>query len=106
MGRQTTIEWTHHTFNPWWECTKVSPGCQHCYAETWAKRVGQAVWGKRSPRRFFGDAHWARTDRMANVFELRTDLNEPRSRLWILISETTCLDWLLLTENTVGDDMK
>lgn len=33
------IEWTEHTWNPIAGCTKVSPGCKHCYAETMAKRL-------------------------------------------------------------------
>lgn len=43
MGETTAIKWTDHTFNPWWGCTRVSPGCNHCYAETFAKRTGNAV---------------------------------------------------------------
>lgn len=39
MGKGSKIEWTHHTFNPWWGCEKVSDGCKNCYAETWAKRT-------------------------------------------------------------------
>jgi protein gp37 len=41
----TSIEWTEATWNPLTGCTKVSPGCQHCYAERMAKRLrgmGQA----------------------------------------------------------------
>jgi len=53
VGKNSKIEWTHHTFNPWWGCVKVSVACKHCYAETWARRVGSAVWGARVPRRFF-----------------------------------------------------
>jgi protein gp37 len=34
----TTIEWTDHTWNPIRGCTKISPGCAHCYAETFAER--------------------------------------------------------------------
>ncbi len=44
MGK-STIEWTHATWNPVTGCTKVSPGCKHCYAETLAARLkamGQA----------------------------------------------------------------
>ncbi len=37
----TTIEWTERTWNPVTGCTKVSPGCAHCYAETFAKRFGR-----------------------------------------------------------------
>ncbi|WP_133492029.1 DUF5131 family protein [Alcanivorax sp. 24] len=33
------IEWTERTWNPVTGCTKVSPGCKHCYAETMAKRL-------------------------------------------------------------------
>ena len=53
------IEWTDHTFNCWWGCVKVSAGCTHCYAETFAKRTGHNIWGANTDRRFFGDKHWA-----------------------------------------------
>jgi protein gp37 len=116
MGKNSHIEWTHHTFNPWWGCVKVSPACKYCYAEAWAKRVGAAVWGGRAPRRFFTDAHWreplkwnveAEREKtrkrvfcasMADVYERRADLNESRDRLWALIEATPHLDWLLLTK--------
>lgn len=35
----TTIEWTEVTWNPVTGCSKISPGCQHCYAERMAKRL-------------------------------------------------------------------
>ena len=38
MGAITTIEWTDTTWNPVTGCTKVSPGCKHCYAERLAGR--------------------------------------------------------------------
>lgn len=38
MSDNTTIEWTDATWNPVTGCTKVSPGCDHCYAETFAER--------------------------------------------------------------------
>lgn len=95
---------------------KVSPACQHCYAETWAKRLGQKVWGSASDRRFFGEKHWKEPLRwnrdaeqegvrsrvfcasMADVFEDREDLKLWREKLWKLIKETPHLDWLLLTK--------
>ncbi len=116
MGKNSSIEWTHHTFNPWWGCTKVSPACANCYAETFARRVGQSVWGASAPRRFFGEAHWreplkwnaaaaAEGERkrvfcasMADVFEVRPELDHERRKLWDLIQATPCLDWLLLTK--------
>jgi protein gp37 len=39
MGQGSTIEWTEATWNPVTGCTKVSPGCKHCYAERMAERL-------------------------------------------------------------------
>ncbi|MFD2855432.1 DUF5131 family protein [Seohaeicola zhoushanensis] len=97
-------------------CTKVSEACKHCYAESWAKRVGQKVWGPSVDRRTFGDEHWKQPLRwnklasggdtrprvfcasMADVFEDREELSPWRARLWELIDDTPHLDWLLLTK--------
>ena len=38
MSDHSSIEWTNATWNPVRGCTKVSPGCKHCYAETFAER--------------------------------------------------------------------
>ena len=38
MADKSAIEWTDATWNPVTGCTKVSPGCKHCYAETFAER--------------------------------------------------------------------
>jgi protein gp37 len=38
MSGRTRIEWTNTTWNPLRGCTKLSPGCKHCYAETFAER--------------------------------------------------------------------
>ncbi len=45
MSTNSAIEWTEATWNPLTGCTKISPGCKHCYAERMAKRLqamGQA----------------------------------------------------------------
>jgi protein gp37 len=118
MGEYSKIEWTHHTFNPWWGCQKVSPGCQHCYAEATAKRFGwDTIWGGlQSYRRVTRESNWrkplkwderashnATRERvfcgsMCDVFESRPELHDPRQRLLDLIDDTTSLDWLLLTK--------
>ena len=36
---RSAIEWTESTWNPVTGCTKISPGCKHCYAERMAKRL-------------------------------------------------------------------
>lgn len=55
MGEQTGISWTDSTMN-WWEgCTKVGPGCDHCYAATrdfrYNNKAGITHWGAGAPRR-------------------------------------------------------
>lgn len=116
MGQDSKIEWTHSTFNPWWGCVKISDGCKHCYAESFSKRYGHKIWGVDAERRFFGDKHWNEPVKwnreaekagerrrvfcasMADVFEDRGDLDVSRSQLFMLISQTPMLDWLLLTK--------
>ena len=41
MAENTKIEWANHTFNPWFGCQKVGPGCDHCYAERFAHRLSR-----------------------------------------------------------------
>jgi protein gp37 len=116
MGKDSKIEWTHHTFNPWTGCTKVSPGCTHCYAEAWARRTGVVKWGPDGERRRTSESSWrqpAKWNReaieaglrrrvfcasLADVFEDRPELDAWRRDLARLIWETPHLDWLLLTK--------
>lgn len=116
MGKDSKISWTHHTFNPWWGCTRVSPGCLHCYAEAFSKRTGHKLWGTLAERRVFQPKHWSdpvtwdavaklKGERhrvfcasMADVFEDHPTCASERPRLWELISKTSNLDWLLLTK--------
>lgn len=121
MAENTKIEWCDHTFNPWVGCTKVSPACDHCYAEAWAKRAGRDVWGAGKPRQRTTDANWrqplkwnaeaARTGTrprvfcasLADVFDNEVD-PEWRADLFRLIAATPDLDWLLLTKR-IGNVM-
>jgi protein gp37 len=113
MAENSAIEWTQHTFNPWWGCTKVSPGCDHCYAEVLDKRTGGAHWGPHAERRrtkdWSGPIKWNRRCEklgirervfcasMADVFDNAVPV-EWRSDLFDLIRQTPHLDWLLLTK--------
>mgnify|MGYP001829106772 CR=1 FL=1 len=112
----TKIEWCDYTFNPWWGCTKISPGCLNCYAESMGKRWGFDCWGKGVPRRRFTTAqNWdeplrwnreaAKLDRRPRVFcgsmcdlfdEDRPD--EDFERLIKLTKMTPQVDWLWLTK--------
>jgi len=120
--KNSKIEWTHHTFNPWWGCVKVSAGCKNCYAEIFSRRIGRDVWGAGKPRQFASDAYWREPYKwnnqallagerhrvfvasMGDIFENHPDeeiqrqMNEARRCLAQLIVKTPYLDWLLLTK--------
>lgn len=115
MGTETKISWTDHTFNPWIGCTKVSPGCDNCYAETLNHRWGNDNWGKGKIRRVTSDSNWKdpiKWDKLAKlagekrkVFSASLadvmDDEAPkgvRERLWELIDNTPNLIWQLLTK--------
>lgn len=128
MGEQTAIAWTDRTFNGWVGCERVSPGCQHCYAEQMDKRVGGyggrrdvegrpvLNWGKHAPRYRTSESNWreplrwdaaaAKAGRpalvfcssLADVFEDRPELTAWREDLWELIESTPHLNWQLLTK--------
>jgi protein gp37 len=56
--KNSAIEWTTHTFNPWEGCTKVSAGCKNCYAEARSKRYGSSTWGPEGTRVVRAEAYW------------------------------------------------
>lgn len=115
MAENSKIEWTHHTFNPWVGCTKVSPACDHCYAEGWAKRSGMVQWGAHAERRRTSNSNWRQPIKwnaeagrlgvryrvfcssLADVFDNAVP-SEWRTDLLDMIGETPNLDWLLLTK--------
>lgn len=115
MAENSGIEWTDHTFNPWIGCTKVSPACDHCYAEAWDARWGNS-WGPHTRRRTSA-ANWRKPlawDKaaqatgtrarvfcasLADVFDNDRSITSGwRGDLWHLIHRTPHLDWLLLTK--------
>ena len=114
MAKDSTIEWTDHTFNPWWGCTKISPACDNCYAERFANRFGVG-WGQGKQRRYASEATWrapyiwdsqaAKANRRARVFTASmADVfdhevhDKWRHRLFFLIRSTPNLDWQILTK--------
>ncbi len=122
MGTNTTIAWTDHTFNCWRGCTKVSAGCDNCYAETQSKRnpAVLGVWGDDGVRVPAAEAYWQlphkwnrqaeREAKRHRVFSLslgdwledRAELIPLRARLLSTISQTPNLDWQLLTKRPEG----
>lgn len=63
MSDQTGIEWADSTFNPWMGCTKVSPACDHCYAERDTRRFGRVEWGAGKPRVRTSASNWKLPER-------------------------------------------
>jgi protein gp37 len=114
--KNSGISWTHHTFNPWIGCSKISAGCDNCYAERdWDHRKHLVKWGPGAPRHRTGPANWLQPIRwddacrragirqrvfcasLADVF----DMDVPpfwREDLFTLIKRTPNLDWMLLTK--------
>lgn len=119
MSETTEISWCDSTHNEWYGCTKVSPACDHCYAEQWARRSGLVGWGPTQDRRLSSAANRAKPlkwEREAAAFMAENgrrrrvfcasladvfDNAVPtlwRAELWALIEATPNLDWLLLTK--------
>lgn len=109
------IAWTDNTFNPWIGCTKKSPGCANCYAESGYGRRFRIEWGPGKPRRRTSEDYWddprkwdrdaARTGHSPLVFcGSLCDWLDPEVPIrWLvdllnLIGETPRLTWLLLTK--------
>lgn len=69
MGEASKIEWTDHSWNPWFGCTKVGPPCDNCYAEALMDvRLGKVTWGPGEDRVRTSPANWNlpfKWDRMA-----------------------------------------
>lgn len=122
MAENTKIEWADHTFNPWVGCTKVGSGCDHCYAEGWAKRSGQVQWGPGAARRRTAEANWRKPiawnaeaarqggryrvfcASLADVFDNEVPA-EWRADLAELVLNTPNLYWLIVTKR-IGNARK
>lgn len=120
MAETTGISWCDSTFNPFIGCTKVSPGCDHCYAEALMdKRWHKVQWGAGQPRQRTSAANWKQPLKwereaaafmaehgrrrrvfcasLADVFDNEVP-SEWRADLFALIRATPNLDWLVLTK--------
>lgn len=118
MSKSTNISWTDHTFNPWIGCTRVSPGCQHCYAqEDQEGKKKRAKWGDEQPRVRVSEStrrdpyRWNEEalatgirkrvfcSSLADVFDGVASIKPAwKEELWATIHQTSALDWLLLTK--------
>ena len=115
MGDTTGISWTDHTFNPWWGCTAIAPGCDNCYAAALDKKTGGDYWNPKVRPRRTSLANWKKVFKWNEQAEIENkrrrvfcgsmmdwcDNNAPKDALfdlWELIKLTPNLDWQLLTK--------
>ena len=115
MATETAISWTDSTFNPWWGCMKIAPGCDNCYATAFDHRIGGEHFGPNATYRIMKDDNWKNplkwnkkaiklgkrhkvfSGSMCDVFDNRAP-EGLRERLFKLIKATPMLDWQLLTK--------
>lgn len=113
----TGISWAALTFNPWLGCQKVSPACDHCYAEELCGARLNVQWGPHADRRITGEQNWRKPLRwnriaaeagvqltvfcasLADVFDNHRSI-QPwwRTNLGKMIVATPHLTWMLLTK--------
>lgn len=114
MAEISKIAWTDGTFNPWIGCSRVSPGCENCYAENlMANRYGRVQWGPGKPRSrtktWRDPVKWNKKAKEAGVRKrvfcasLADWLDEEvpaqwREDLFGLIESCRWIDWLMLTK--------
>ncbi len=103
------IGWTHHTWNPWKGCHKVSPGCLHCYIGQVLRRSGCEPFDGPEHTQTWGDpARWNKeaiekgtrfrvfTCSLSDFFHPGADAW--RDEAWEIIRKCENLDWLILTK--------
>jgi protein gp37 len=103
MAKNTSIEWTDHTWNPWVGCRKVSPGCKNCYMFR-----DQEHWGndptkirRTTKSTFYSPMGWKKP---AMVFTCSwsdfflEEADEWREDAWIVIRHTPHLTYQILTK--------
>lgn len=103
MGKDSSIEWTTHTYNPWRGCHKVSPGCKYCYmfTEQAERRVNPNIVVRAAERTFTAPLRWKEpayifTCSYSDFFIEEADLW--RDEVWEIIKKTPHLTYQILTK--------
>lgn len=115
--KDSKIQWCDHTLNFWWGCLKVSPGCEHCYAERDSKRWGRNIWGPaQTTPRWRTKGPWKEVlkwdkaaeaegvrkrvfcQSMSDFFEDHPQLDEWRKEAFEILESLQWLDVQLLTK--------
>jgi len=120
MSQFSKIGWTDHTFNAHIGCQKVSPGCDHCYAEVERATMALGViWGPGQPRHRTSTVNWRNPSKWHTAHEAFYAAHGRRQRVFCaslsdwadseipiewtvdlleLVRTTTNLDWQMLTK--------
>ena len=110
MAENSKIGWTHHTWNPWMGCTRVSEECRYCYISGILKRQGwkDPFGGPQRTKYWRKPFKWDRkaesqgtryrifTCSMSDFFH--DDADAWRDDAWEVIKQCSVLDWLILTK--------
>ncbi len=99
--KNTKIQWATHTFNAWIGCSRVSEGCENCYAEAMANRAphlvygqpgvkGLPIWGADAPRRMTSRDYWKNPERW-NAAAAKAGVRE---RVFVNSMSDAFEDWL------------
>ncbi len=102
MSDRSAIEWTDSTWNPWYGCIKISPGCQDCYMYRDQKRYGGNPYDvRRSKTRFRDPLKWQDGRRIftcswSDFFIDKADQWRPEA--WEIIRQTPRHTYLILTK--------
>lgn len=107
--KNSKIGWTHHSWNPWWGCNKVSAACLHCYIAQIMRRSGNEPFhGPKRTKTWKDPLKWNRQAAKAGtrrrVFTCSmSDFFHPgadawRDEAWEIIRQCENLDWLILTK--------
>jgi protein gp37 len=107
--KNSKIGWTHHTWNPWWGCNKVSAACLNCYIDSIMRRSGNEPFhGPKQTKTSKDPMRWNRkakkdgvrrrvfTCSMSDFFHPGADKWRPEA--WEIIRQCGQLDWLILTK--------
>lgn len=106
MARDTGIEWTTHTWNPWRGCRKVSAGCKHCYMfrEQEKRGVDPTKIVRASDRTFNAPLTWETTGEPTFIFTCSysdfflPEAKEWRDEAWQVIRNTPWFTYQILTK--------
>jgi len=108
LADRTIIAWTERTWNPWRGCTKISPGCAHCYMFTAQERLGWDPTVVTRTKKWNEPLKWEReaaaAGRTINVFTcswsdwFHEDADGWRAEAWDLVRRCPHLHFQILTK--------